>query len=121
MSKETNVDSTIEIIRNTTYGIREIAMTEQFQELKKTNFDEYKKQLQDMVPTYVDAYPTLFELVINGVDISPIEIIFKAHSERANGRITNDQMDEVIGKKLCDVIFDDTLMDQMVNKRKTKK
>lgn len=121
-----NVDTTIETIRNTTYAIRELAMSDHFQELKQTNYADYKQQLTDIVPSFASSYPTLFELVIDGVDISPIEIIFKGHSDFAHGHINNEQMDEQIGKKMCDVIFDDTLMEQMIdkgknNKRKTKK
>lgn len=61
----------------------------------------------ELAPLFVETYPTLFDVIIDGGDLAIMEIIFRGHIDRSKGKITDDQMDEQIGKKMCDLIFDE--------------
>lgn len=94
-------------IKKLAYSIQEISQTHHFQYLKKSDPTKYRKDLMELAPLFVETYPTLFDVIIDGGDLAIMEIIFRGHIDRSKGKITDDQMDEQIGKKMCDLIFDE--------------
>ena len=94
----------ISSIYKLTNSLQEVVNTEYFQLLKIENYELFKATITEWFPFYARQYPTLFDHIINGGDTAIVNIILSGHSDKNSGKITRSEMDDVIGKKMCDLM-----------------
>ena len=64
--------------------------------LKKYHYDDYYKKMSDFVPEFKDNYPSLFQMIISGEDLSLLNIFFDKFNNIDNGTQTlNDARNEL--------------------------
>jgi len=54
--------------------------------LKKYHHDDYNKQMGDFVPEFRDNYPSLFQMIISGADLSLLDLYFEKFTNIDQGK-----------------------------------
>ena len=71
-------------------------------EMKKTNLDQYKNVLKMRYETFENKYPTMFNMIIEGKEISTLLEMFIKIEQIKNGTTTMKLAEEELGEKLAD-------------------
>jgi hypothetical protein len=61
-----------------------------------------EEQIREKVPEFAERYPELFQKLIKGEDLSPIQSMLAMLDRMGEGNITQHQASVIIGKKLVD-------------------
>lgn len=83
-------------------------LSEQPQMIKLQNNDseEYKRQMLEVAPDFAEKFPTIFQLILDRKDITTVHVILKEHIDYSRGVIDADQLDERLGKKMADRMYE---------------
>ena len=65
--------------------------------MKERNYDEYVIYLKEVFPEFSTRYETLFGLVINGENLSILNLILNNLCKESRGEITKQEMEHEIG------------------------
>ncbi len=61
-----------------------------------------EEQIREKLPEFAERYPELFQKLIKGEDLSPIQSMLAMLDRMGEGNITQHQASVIIGKKLVD-------------------
>jgi len=70
--------------------------------LKKYHYDEYCKKMGDFVPDFKESYPSLFQMIISGEDLSILEMFFTKFDNIDKGKETLNEARNDLGNFLHD-------------------
>jgi hypothetical protein len=70
--------------------------------LKENNYDEYAKIMGEYVPEFKDNYPSLFQMIISGSDLSMLALFFEKFNDIDQGRQTLNEARNELGQILHD-------------------
>lgn len=70
--------------------------------LKENNFNDYLKIMGDYVPEFKDNYPSLFQMIVSGADLSMLELFFEKFNNIDQGRQTLNEARNELGQLLHD-------------------
>ena len=70
--------------------------------LRKYHYDEYVKTMSDFVPEFRDNYPSLFQMIISGADLSMLDLFFDKFNSIDEGRQTLNDARNELGNLLHD-------------------
>jgi hypothetical protein len=65
--------------------------------LKKYHHDEYVQKMSDFVPEFKDNYPSLFQMIISGADLSMLDLFFEKFNNIDNGTETLNEARNDLG------------------------
>lgn len=61
-----------------------------------------EQEIREKLPEFAERYPELFQKIIKGEDLSPIQSMLAMLDRMSEGNITQHQASVIIGKKLVD-------------------
>lgn len=102
MEKEQKAKGIIEVSELLEILVSQPAMIE----LQQTDNEEYKRQMMEIAPDFASRFPTIFQLILERKDITMARIVLTGHIDNARGKISNDQLEERLGKKLADSMYE---------------
>ena len=70
--------------------------------LKENNYNEYLKIMSEYVPEFNDNYPSLFQMIISGADLSMLELFFEKFNNIDQGTQTLNEARDELGQLLHD-------------------
>ncbi len=70
--------------------------------LKENNYNDYLKIMGDYVPEFKDNYPSLFQMIVSGADLSMLELFFEKFNNIDQGRQTLNEARNELGQLLHD-------------------
>ena len=70
--------------------------------LRKYHYDEYFKNMSDFVPEFKDSYPSLFQMIISGADLSMLDLFFEKFNNIDEGKQTLNDARNDLGNILHD-------------------
>ena len=68
--------------------------------LRKYHYDEYVKNMSDFVPDFKDSYPSLFQMIISGADLSMLDLFFEKFNDINYGKQTLNEARNELGNVL---------------------
>jgi hypothetical protein len=70
--------------------------------LKEHNYNEYLKIMGEYVPEFKDNYPSLFQMIISGADLSMLELFYEKFNNIDQGKQTLNEARNELGQLLHD-------------------
>lgn len=99
---DTNIDQEIQSIRDTIDFLQEIINTEKIKEMKENNFKDYQNYLTQLLPTFYDNYPTLFNNIIEGKNLDFLEPMLDGIIQINKNKDLKDSIEKDLGEKLAE-------------------
>jgi hypothetical protein len=89
-------------IRDTVSLINKFKQIPEISNLKTIDFVSYNNKLKSIFPIFSTNYESLFELIINDYDLSPLELMLDNYNKISNGLIEKETAEKEIGEKLAE-------------------
>jgi hypothetical protein len=90
----------IKSIKDNIAMIQKIMLVPDIKLLSSTNQDLYKEKMKSIFTSFELNYPSLFELVISGDDLTPLEFMLSTMEKINNGETDKDKGEMSIGEHL---------------------
>jgi hypothetical protein len=91
----------IKSIKNNITMIQKFMLIPDIKLLASTNQDLYKEKMKSIFTSFELNYPSLFELVISGDDLTPLEYMLSTMEKINNGETDKDRGEMSIGDHLA--------------------
>lgn len=78
---ESENEMKIKNIRKTVSLIQEFVLLPEYVKMKKNNYENFYQHMISIFPVFHSKYPTLFEMVITGVDMKNLNKLLELHSK----------------------------------------
>ena len=97
-----DIDQEIQSIRDTVEFLQQIVNTEKLKEMKVDNKSEYQNYLIQLLPTFYETYPTLFDNIIECKDLTFLEPMLEGIMKINENKDLKDDIEKDLGEKLAE-------------------
>ena len=102
-----NTEKKAKLIRDTVNTIIDYSNTERMKVLKRNNYDEYVKHIEDLFPEFNKTQPALLRLALDGENLNNLNIILNGLVDNSKGLLTKEEMEKKIGIGIIESIQDE--------------
>lgn len=92
-----NTERKAKIIRDTVMTIIDYTNSERMKVLKRENYDEYVKHIEELFPEFNKTQPALLRLALDGENLNNLDIILSGLIDCSRGKLTKEEMEKRIG------------------------
>jgi hypothetical protein len=96
-----NADEESVAIRNSVELIQQFMQVPQMIELRKNDYKEYEKQMQEIFSTFYKGFECLFEMVIRGDNMETLHMMLNQFVKIHKGEISRDDGELAIGEHIA--------------------
>jgi hypothetical protein len=81
--------------------IKKFISTPVFISLKKSNYNQYVKELETIFPIFAENYNSLFTILISGENVEMLDVMLDSIADIAAGKISKDEAEKELGDVLA--------------------